>query len=116
MLPLAGDEDLDGRIVRGLRRLEPGIDLVLVTEAGLQGHPDPEVLEWAAGEGRALVTQDENTMTGHAWDRIGAGLPMPGVIVRGKGVTIRQAIDELLVAALCGTAEDFKDQVVFLPL
>ena len=41
---------------------------------------------------------------------------MPGVLLRGKGVTIRRAIDDLVVIAACGPAEDFKDQVKFLPL
>jgi hypothetical protein len=63
-----------------------------------------------------LITQDENTMVGFAWDRVKAGRPMPGVIVRRRSVPIRQAIDDLLLAAYCGAAEDFKDQVHFLPL
>ncbi|HVS36675.1 MAG TPA: DUF5615 family PIN-like protein [Gemmataceae bacterium] len=116
MLPLAADEDVNGNIIRGLRRREPGIDLVRVRDVFPAGTPDPMVLEWAASNGRVLITQDENTMVGCAWDRVQAGLPMPGVIVRGKGVTIRQAIDELLLAACCGVADDFKDQVQFLPL
>jgi len=116
MLPLAADEDLHGYIVRGLRRREPKIDLVLVEEAGLRGSTDPVVLEWAATEGRILITQDESTMVGSAWDRVRAGLPMPEVLVRGKGVTIRQAIDDLMLVAHCGTAEEFKDQVRFLSL
>ena len=116
MLPLAADEDVDGKIIRGLRRRLPDIDLVLVLEAGLRGSPDPVLLGWAAKEGRVFITQDENTLVGYAWDRVKAGLPMPGVIVRGKGVTIRRAIDDLLIIAGCGAAEDFKDQVRFLPL
>ncbi len=48
MLPRAADESLHGHIVRGLRRREPGIDLVSVKEAGLRGKTAPEVLEWAA--------------------------------------------------------------------
>jgi hypothetical protein len=55
-------------------------------------------------------------MIGFAWDRVKAGLAMPGLIVRGKHVTIRQAIDELLLVAFCGEVEDFKDSVEFLPL
>jgi predicted nuclease of predicted toxin-antitoxin system len=116
MLPLAADEDLNGKIIRGLRRRLPDIDLVRVQDVGLSGHPDPEVLEWAATAGRVLITQDVSTMVGFAWDRVKGGLPMPGVIVRGKGVTIRQAIDELALAASRGTADDFRDQVRFLPL
>ncbi len=66
--------------------------------------------------GRVFITQDENTLVGYAWDRVKAGLPMPGDIVRGNGVTIRRAIDDLLIIAGCGATEDFKDQVRFLPL
>jgi hypothetical protein len=116
MLPLAADEDLNGNIVRGLRRREPKINLVRVRDVFPPHTPDPVVLEWAAREGRILITQDENTMVGYAWDRVRASQAMPGLIVRGKGVTIRQAIDDLLLVACCGAAEDFKDQVHFLPL
>jgi len=70
MLPLAADESLHGHIVRGLRRREPGIDLVSVEEAGLRGSTDPEVLEWAAKEKRVLIAQDKNTMIGFAWERV----------------------------------------------
>jgi hypothetical protein len=56
MVPLAADESLHGHIIRGLRHREPNIDLVLVEEAGLGGTPDPQILEWAASEGRVLVT------------------------------------------------------------
>lgn len=116
MVPLAADESLHGHIVRGLRRREPRLDLVLVEEAGLRGRTDPEVLEWSATQGRILLTQDEKTMIGYAWDRVKAGLSMPGLIVRGKGVTIHNAIDDLLLMAICGLPDDFKDQVKHLPL
>lgn len=116
MLPLASDEDVHGAIVRGLRRRVPGLDLVRVVDVLPPRTPDPLVLEWAATAGRVLVTQDENTMVGYAWDRVRAGLPMPGVLVRGPGVSIRQAIDDLVLAAFLGAAEDFRDQVQFVPL
>jgi predicted nuclease of predicted toxin-antitoxin system len=116
MLLLAADADVNGRIIRGLHRRDAQIDLVRVQEVGLRTATDPEILEWAATEGRVLITQDENTMIGHAWDRVRAGLPMPGVFVRRKSVPIRQAINDLILVAHCGTPEDFKDQVHFLPL
>jgi hypothetical protein len=116
MLPLAADEDLHGHIVNGLRRRQPDIDLVRVQDALPLGTADLAVLEWAATEGRVLVTQDHSTMVGFAWDRVNSGLPMPGVIVRGKGVSVRKAIDELLIIADCGIPEDFRGRVEFLPL
>jgi predicted nuclease of predicted toxin-antitoxin system len=116
MLPLAADENVHGDIIRGLRRRQPNVDFVRVQDVGLDHAPDPLILEWAATEGRILVTQDVNTMVGFAWDRVKAGLPMPGVVVRGEGVTLRQAIDDLEEVVCCGAAEDFKDLVHFLPL
>jgi hypothetical protein len=116
MLPLATDADFSGAIVRGLRRRQPDIDLVRVVDALPPGTPDPDVLAWAAQEGRILLTQDRRTMVGYAWDRVRAGLPLPGVILRPRRVTIRQAIEDLLVVSECGEPEDFRDQVVILPL
>jgi hypothetical protein len=117
MLPLAADQCVPGAIVRGLRRRLPGLDLVTTEEAGLPiTTPDPDVLRWAAEDGRVLVTQDWNTLIGFALKRVKAGQPMPGVLVCGKGVTIGLAIDELELIACCGDPEDFRDQVRFLPL
>jgi hypothetical protein len=116
MLPLAADEDVHGAVIRAVRRRNPEIDLVTVQEAGKSGSADPDVLEWAASEGRVLISQDERTLIGYAWDRVTAGLPMAGVIILGKGVTIGQAVDDPLLAAECGEADDFKDQVKSLPL
>ncbi len=39
---------------------------------------------------------------------------MPGVLVRGKGVTVAEAIENLELVALAGTPEDFRDQVRYL--
>ena len=59
------DVDLDGRILRGLRRAAPEIDIRTAPGAGLAGLEDPEVLRIAADSGRILVIQDRRTMPGH---------------------------------------------------
>ena len=56
------DADLDGRIIRGLRRIAPEIDIRTATEAELAGLTDLEVLQVAASDGRILVSQDRRTM------------------------------------------------------
>ena len=48
------DADLDGRIIRGLRRVAPGIDIRTSVDAGLAGLGDPEVLRIAADSGEFL--------------------------------------------------------------
>jgi hypothetical protein len=116
MLRLVSDEDFSGKIVRGLRRRAPHLDLVRVQDVGLYETPDPEVLEWAAKEGRVLLTQDINTMVGSAWDRVNSGQPMPGVIARKPGTGIGQAIEDILLIAECSTEDEIKDRIEFIPL
>jgi predicted nuclease of predicted toxin-antitoxin system len=75
MLRLATDEDFNNRIVRGLLRRQPDLDILRVQDAGLAGKSDEDVLAWAASEGRILITHDVTTMIQTAYDRISAGLP-----------------------------------------
>src|SRR5690242_9579765 len=81
MLRLASDENFRGAILRGLFRRQPDIDLIRVQDAGLSGADDPSVLEWAASEGRILLTRDKATLPDAAYDRLKTGDPMPGVFV-----------------------------------
>jgi len=80
MLRLAADENFDGRIVRGLLRVLPSLDLVRVQDSPKAEARDEDVLDWAAREGRLVLTHDVGTMTAAAWARVRAGLPMPGLI------------------------------------
>lgn len=79
MLRLAADENFNNNIVRGLLRRRPDLDIVRIQDVGLSGASDPAVLEWAAREGRVLLTHDVSTLTRYADERVQAGKPMPGV-------------------------------------
>lgn len=116
MLRLATDEDFNNRIVRGLLRRQPNLDILRVQDAGLAGRDDEEVLAWAASEGRILITHDVTTMKEAAYDRIAAGLPMPGVFEVSQDVPIGTAVDEILLIALCSDQDEWQGQVRFLPL
>jgi predicted nuclease of predicted toxin-antitoxin system len=116
MLRLLIDEDVHGDIVAGLRRRQPTLDMVRVQDVGLRQTPDPVILEWAAQQGRVVVSVDKNTLAADAWDRVARGLPMPGVAILRTLLSIGQAIDELELVALAGNPEDFRDQVHYLPL
>jgi len=116
MLPLIADEDFNGRIVRGLLRRVPQLDIVRVQDIGLRGGSDPDLLEWAAIEGRVLVTHDVNTMTRHAYDRLTAGERMSGVVVVSQDLPIGAVIEDLSIIVLCSAIEQWPGQIVFLPL
>ena len=64
MLRFLTDEDFDGRLTSALLARVPGLDLVRSQDTGLMHTPDPDILAWAGGEGRIVLTHDRNTMTG----------------------------------------------------
>ena len=116
MLRLAADENFDGGTLEGLIRRVPAVDVVRVQDAPLRGASDPAVLEWAAQQGRVLLTHDRSTLTGHAYRRVASGLPMPGVIQMPVGMSIGAAIDDLELIVLAGRESDLDGRVLFLPL
>ncbi len=61
MLRLAADENFNNDIVRGLLRRKPDLGIVRVQDVDLSGVDDPTLLEWAAQEGRILLTHDVTT-------------------------------------------------------
>lgn len=61
------DENIDLALVLGLQRRVDDIDIVRVQDVGLRTADDPEILRWAADEGRILISQDIRTMPGIAW-------------------------------------------------
>jgi predicted nuclease of predicted toxin-antitoxin system len=116
MLRLATDEDFNNRILRGLIRRKPELDIVRVQDAGLLGRGDAEVLQWAATENRVLLTHDVTTMKQHVERRIAAGLPMPGVFELRQDVPIGRAIEDIILLAECSLDSEWEGQVRFLPL
>jgi len=116
MLPLAADENFNNDILRGLFRRQPGLDVVRVQDAGLTGASDAAVLEWAAREGRMLLTQDVSTLTRWAYERTRAGLPMPGVFQVSRDLPLGVAIEDILLLAECSEPGEWEGEVRYLPL
>jgi hypothetical protein len=116
MLRLATDEDFNNRILRGLLRRRPDLDIQRAQDAGLTGKGDAEVLEWAAREGRVLLTHDVTTMRRAVDERIAAKLPVAGVIEVGQQTPIAQAIEDILLIAECSFESEWEGQIRFLPL
>ncbi|MBA2447710.1 MAG: DUF5615 family PIN-like protein [Chloroflexi bacterium] len=81
MIRLLSDENFNGDIVDGLLRRNPRLDLVRVQDVGLAEAKDPAILDWAAREGRVLLTHDVRTMSRFAYERVRRGERMPGLVV-----------------------------------
>lgn len=110
------DENIDPDVVLGLQRRIDGVDIVRVQDVGLRTLDDPTILQWAADQGRVLVSHDLRTIPGFAHDRITAGLPMPGVFLLRSTLPIADAIDELAIIAGASHADDWANRVIYLPL
>lgn len=110
------DENFDGRILAGLRRRETSADILRAQDTELAGAADPDLLAWAAAEGRILLTHDAATIPRFAYDRVEAGEPMPGVLEVPLHLPVGQAIEELLLLFEVSRPEDWDKRVVYLPL
>jgi hypothetical protein len=63
-----------------------------------------------------LLTHDGATMPDFAYTRVVAGQPMPGVFVVHDRLSIRQALDELLLIEACSEQEEWASLVIYLLL
>ena len=116
MLRLAADENFNGDIVRGILRRMPHVDLVRVQDVGISGADDVTLLDWAAREGRVLLTHDVSTITRFAYERVRAGLAMPGVVEVSRTVPIGRAIEDILLLVECSLDGEWVGQIRYLPL
>lgn len=115
-MKLISDEDFNNRIVRGLLRRFFALDLVRAQDVGLAGKHDTEVLAWAAHENRLILTHDFATMIDFAYSRVADNLEMPGVIAVPQDLPIGETIEAIVVLIECSLEDEWKNQVVFVPL
>src|SRR5262245_49333898 len=116
MLRFLTDEDFDGRLSSALHARVPGLDLVRVQDVGLMHTPDPDILAWAAAAGRIVLTHDRNTMTGFASTRVTAGQPMPGLFVVDRQASLGRILNDLEALAAASEMNEWRDQIIFVPL
>ncbi|MEO0540327.1 MAG: DUF5615 family PIN-like protein [Cyanobacteria bacterium P01_A01_bin.105] len=116
MIKFLADENFNNQIVRGVLRQNPDVDIVRVQDVGLNGAGDPDVLSWAAQEEQIVLTHDVATMITFAYERVQAGLLMPGLFEVQRGVPVGLVIEEIILIAECSFDGEWEGQVRFLPL
>ena len=110
------DNDLDEHIRQGLLRREPVIDFPSVREFSLADSPDPDILEFGAEHGLIIVSHDVNTMPAHAQLRVDSGRTMAGLVMVHQRSATRTVIDDLLLIWSASDQEEWRGEIVFLPL
>jgi predicted nuclease of predicted toxin-antitoxin system len=115
-MKLVTDEHISLALVRGLLRRLPELDIVALRDTELLGKDDPTLLEWAATENRIILTQDVSTLPDFAYERIEANLPMPGVFVLRRKVSLNQLIEDLVLIAEASEQEEWTNLVTHVPI
>jgi len=110
------DENFDNRILRGLFRRQPDLDIVRIQDLEIAGADDPIVLAWAARAGRILLTHDQKTIPRYAFERLEASQTFAGVIVVSDTLSISTVIDDILLIVECSSASEWINQLQRLPL
>jgi len=109
------DADLNQNIIAGLLRREPFIDFQTAETAGFRSRDDPAVLRRAAQDGRLLVSHDRKTMPLHFAIFISNNVS-PGVLIVPQRLSVRTAIEELLMVWSGSEADEWVNRICILPL
>jgi predicted nuclease of predicted toxin-antitoxin system len=110
------DQDFNEHIIRGVLLREPEIDFVRLRDVGLEKGCDAEILAYAAAERRILVSHDVNTMSAAANRRLAVGQPISGLLLIHQLTPLASGIDNLVLIWTASEAEEWLNQVCFLPL
>lgn len=109
------DADFNQDIVQAVRRRMPTVDFQTAHEAGLEDLDDEVVLKKAAQEGRVVVSHDRRTMPFHFAALLATGTSA-GVIIVPQSLSIRQAVEDLILIWEASEAEEWVNQIDSIPL
>jgi hypothetical protein len=110
------DHDLNEHIVTGVLRREPAVEFLRVRDVEMSQQPDEAILEYAEQERLLVVSHDVNTMPATAYARLSAGKSFPGLFMVRQTLPPGSVIGDLVRIWSETELEEWKDQVVFLPL
>jgi hypothetical protein len=109
------DADLNHTIVTAVRQREPAIDFASAADAGLEGIPDPEILDRAARDGRILVTHDRRTMILHARNRMVSRQECAGIVIVPQFTAVRDVAEALVLIWTASHPAEWRDRIVHVP-
>lgn len=109
------DENLRRAIVSGVRRREAMISFALATDVGADAKDDSSVLQISAQQGRVLVSHDIRTMSRH-FRQFTTAQSSPGLLLIPQRLPLAFAIEELILIWAASQAEEWENQIAYLPL
>jgi hypothetical protein len=112
------DENLSARVVATIQRHYPQLAVLRVGDPGAPafGTLDPDILHWLEINQRVLVTDNRKSMPGHIADHIAAGGRHWGIFMVRKDAPLRTLADTLYVYWDVTDAEQWTNQMEWLPV
>ncbi len=77
---------------------------------------DPQLLTWAAREGRVVVTHDRKTMPAHAAGLMSAGDSIAGLLVVPRRLSLQRVLEDLELMITCSENDEWVNVIHYLPL
>jgi hypothetical protein len=105
------DEDVYGEVAPQLRR--QGFDASSVIEAGRSGFSDPDQLQWAVAEGRAMITFNVGDFARLHSEVMSQGGNHAGIIVSAQ-IPLRIVLRRLLHLLKTLGADEMQDRLEYL--
>jgi hypothetical protein len=111
------DEDVPAPLIACLAKFEPAMTVVAVGQPGMppKGTLDPELLRFAESMGYTLLSRDKKTMRGHVAAHLAAGHHTWGVFLLKEDRPLMAYVNDLLLIWSLSQAEDWVDQIEYLP-
>jgi hypothetical protein len=110
------DHDFNEHLVVGVRRREPALEFSRVRDLGMSDRLNAEILERADRQGLIVVSHDVNTMPAAAYARLAAGKTIAELLMVQQTDPVGIIIENLLLIWSTSEAEEWNNQVYFLPL
>lgn len=112
------DENIAPEFASRLHRLKPEITVLRIGDgiAPPKGTPDAEILYWLEREQFCLVTRNRKSMPRHLREHLENGRHIPGIFTLKPKAPIREIINDLLLIWEIAEIDEYKDQIVFVPL
>lgn len=112
------DEHVNPRFKRALKNAAPELEVLVIGDLGTPPLKslDPDILIWCEANTFSLVTNNRKSMPVHLQDHISQGRHVPPIFVMNSAMTFGNLVDELILIWRVCSAEEFWDQLLYLPL
>jgi hypothetical protein len=101
---------------RNIREISP-VDVVRVGDvSGLAlGSPDAEILLWAEGADRILISRDSRSLGKVLCEHLAVGRHCPGIFLVRRQVRTQSILDFIFEAANSSNPSEWQDRIEYIP-